>query len=162
MENKKNTLVNRIFYLSFIVIFLIFVVVVLLSVFKPFEYKKLEQLKHTTVEECLEENINAAGKQTKYYVLVYSNNDEENEQMLDAVLEYANFARKHKDASKIFVIEYDADILEALTGKVSSIKAEDDLPYMFIVNEKSVSTKYNTASKIANALEEAINSHKHE
>ena len=123
MENKKNTLVNRIFYLSFIVIFLIFVVVVLLSVFKPFEYKKLEQLKYTTVEECLEENINAAGKQTKYYVLVYSNNDEENEQMLDAVLEYANFAKKHKDASKIFVIEYDADILEALTGKVSSIKA---------------------------------------
>ena len=33
---------------------------------------------------------------------------------------------------------------------------------MFIVNEKSVSTKYNTASKIANALEEAIKSHKHE
>ena len=80
----------------------------------------------------------------------------------NAVLEYANFAKKHKDASKIFVIEYDAEILEALTGKVSSIKAEDDLPYMFIVNEKSVSTKYNTASKIANALEEAKHSHNHE
>ena len=65
MENKKSTLVTKIFYLSFIVIFLAFVVVVLLTIFKPFDYKELNQLKHTTVEKCLEENINAAGKQSK-------------------------------------------------------------------------------------------------
>ena len=161
MENKKSTLVTKIFYLSFIVIFLAFVVVVLLTIFKPFDYKELNQLKHTTVEKCLEENINAAGKQSKYYVLVYSSNDNENEQMFDAVIEYANFAKSHKDVNKIFVIEYSEAIKEALASKVTAIKAEEDLPYMFVVNEKAVSTKYDNVSKIANVLTEAVQDHEH-
>ena len=58
--------------------------------------------------------------------------------------------------NSLYVIDYTKESAESVKAIVSDVESVENLPYMFIVSSGTVSTKYNTSSKICNALVEAM------
>ncbi len=158
MQNKNENLINKIFLIALPTIFIIVLAVVLITVFKPFDYRKISQLKDTTVSNCLNENYNAANKQKNYYVLFYNDNDADNSLIEETVLKYANYAKGNKDAYKIFTLEVSEQDIQELTQKVNTITSLDNLPLLIEVKDGAVNNRYSTISKICSTLEDKINS----
>ena len=160
MNNSSNSKVMNIIYFSaFGVILLGLLIFVLITIFKPFDYKSINKLKHTTIENCLQENKNAKGKQSKYYLLVYAKDDDDNKNIEPMVLEYANYLKHHSkltDTLPIYVLEYDESMASTLGQISAAAHTVDGMPLMFIVNEGAVSTTYETCSKINQALSDAL------
>lgn len=146
-KTSNDKIINRIFVIMLIAIFVILALVVLGEVFKPFATKKLTQLPKTTIEECLTKKVTS-----KYYCLMYDPNDSDNEQINKVVVEYYQARKADDTLNAIFIIDYtkeDPAVVKELLEKVESV---DNMPYMFLVSSGAVSTKYDTSSKICNVL----------
>ena len=149
MNSKTNNdkLINRLFVVMLIAILVILVLVVLGEVFKPFAIKKINQLPKTTISECLTKKSTS-----KYYCLLYDPSDPDNEQIKKTVVEYYQARKANDSLNAIFIIDYtkeDPAVVKELLEKVESV---ENMPYMFLVSSGSVSTKYDTSSKICNIL----------
>ena len=160
MKKENHNIINVIYVGAFIALFVGLLAFVLISVLKPFDYKKIERVKHTKIEECLNENTNAKGTQSKYYLLVYSKDDKDNENIEKQVLEYANYVKHHatqKDIVPLYLLAYNESDIDTLKTISTSIEDVESMPIMFIVDgNKVTSTKYETCSKINKALYDAL------
>lgn len=158
MNKSNNKVMNIIYFSAFGLIFIGLLIFVLVSIFKPFDYKKLEKLKETTVEECLNENKNAKGTQSDYYLLVLEKDSLMNENIKGQVLEYANYVKHHKnsDAKPIYVVYYEEAKLEQFKTVSSKIESSANIPMMFLVKEGKASSTYETCSKINTTLESVL------
>jgi len=154
MENKNDKLSNILFISSFGVIFIILLAFVLITIFEPFDKKKISQLPETSIEECLKEKGNS---DNKYYCLIYTKDDVDNEFITEVVLAYYKAAKKDSSLLPIYVMEYSKQDAEKVAELLETVDADDKLPYMFIVNKTAVSTKFNTSSKINTELTAAMN-----
>lgn len=153
MDNKESKVMGRIFIGTFIFIFLALTIFVLITLFEPFSKKKISQLPDTTIEECLKE---AAGSSKKYYVLIYDPDDVDNEFINDVVINYYKAMKKDSSLNRIYVMDYSKEDATKVSELLEEVTSSDSLPFMFIVSNGSVSTKYNTSSKINNALVAAM------
>ena len=149
--NKNEKTINVIFLITLGVVFLALIAVVLIEIFNPFGIKKISQLPTTTVEKCLTQE-----KNTKYYVVLYDPNDLDNDNIQKTLIEYHLAKEKDDSLISLYMLDYTKADPEAVSNIVSDVVSVDNLPYMFIVSSGSVSTKYNTSSKICNALVEAM------
>ncbi len=149
--NKNEKLINTIFIISLAVILLALTAVVLIEIFNPFGVKKISQLPDTTISQCLTKE-----KDSKYYVLIYDPNDTDNENIKSVLIEYYQAQKKNESLNSLYVIDYTKESAESVKAIVSDVESVENLPYMFIVSSGTVSTKYNTSSKICNALVEAM------
>lgn len=151
MQNKN--IINKVFYISLAAIFVIFLAVVLITIFRPFDYKKISHLKDTSFEQCLKKEKTGGDKQKQYYVLIYQKDSKDIANIEEVVVKYANETRKNKELPEIYTLEYNSEIAEDLNELISALKDESDVPYMFIVSTSgTVSTKYDSCSSINNAL----------
>lgn len=90
----------------------------------------------------------------EYFVYVYATNAVKNDWNNSIVVEYANFAKRHKDVKPIYVLDYNKEGNDSIESKIdSSFDLNDDLPCILVVKEGKVqTTKYKTWSDINNTL----------
>ena len=159
-KDETNKILNIIYLAAFALILLGLVAFVLITILKPFDYHSMEKVRHTTIENCLQENKNAKGKQSKYYLLVYAKDDDDNQNIEPIVLEYANYLRHHKDlkdAMPIYLLAYDESMKETLAQMNPEAQEKEGMPIMFVVSDGAVSsTPDKTCSKINGTLSDAL------
>ncbi|MBR2892093.1 MAG: hypothetical protein IKC22_06960 [Bacilli bacterium] len=154
---KRENFTEILFKRAFVIIPLIFLLIIAIVLFKPFDTVNLEKVRHTQVQDCLKENFNAAGKQGKYYVLFYTESDRDNEIIKEAVLAYYNAEKKlNSELNNIYLVKANESNITQIRTIDSKIDSLSKLPYMILVSDGSVSTKYDTNSEIANALYSAL------
>ena len=149
--NKNDKLINTLFLISLGVIFIALVLVVLISIFEPFGVKKISQLPTTTISKCLTQE-----KDKKYYCVIYDPNDPDNENIKQVLIDYNKAKKEKASLNSLYVIDYTKEDPEAVKQLLEKVESVDNLPYMFLVSSGSVSTKYDTSSKICNVLVEAM------
>lgn len=149
--NKNDKLINTLFLISLGVIFIVLVLVVFISIFEPFGVKKISQLPTTTISKCLTQE-----KDKKYYCVIYDPNDLDNENIKQVLIDYNKAKKEKASLNSLYVIDYTKEDPEAVKQLLEKIENADNLPYMFLVSSGSVSTKYDTSSKICNVLVEAM------
>ena len=153
-SSQNKTLINRIFYFSFILILVIAVAFTLISIFQPFTKKKISQLPKVTTETVLAKTGNS---DSKYYVLVYDKNDVDNEIINKVVIEYFYKAKDDNKLLPIFVMDYNKQEASKVKELLDDIDDVSALPYMFIVEKGEIKTKYKYSSEINNTLITAMN-----
>ena len=136
--NKKTTFDMSVFYLVILgVIFVAILVTSLFLIFKPFNYKKLDDLKETNVANVLKEKPKNASN--SYYVLIYEEGSYKNDIIEKAVLDYANYAKREKDAKPLYRLSYDEKLIGSLASAVGS-DIEGNIPMLILVEKGAVST----------------------
>lgn len=154
MNKNKEFSVDTLYRRLFIIIPLIMAIIVTIIVFKPFNTFELSKVRHTSVEECLKEEFyGKENKQEQYYVLFYMKNDKDNKIIEEAVLDYYNAEKKlNSELKNIYLVEVNSSNIDKVKAIDSKIKDLETIPYMILVKDGSVSTKYDTNSEIAMAL----------
>lgn len=134
-----------------VVTILAVITTVLLAV-KPFTAKSFEKLEHVTVENYKTKNKN----KEEYFVLLYDSLVD-NERLEECVLDYAEYARTHSDAPKIYIIDYRNN--KSITGSshfnISDSNVKTQIPCLgTITTSGSLTSKKTNVSDICNLLED--------
>lgn len=152
---KQKKAMNIVYIASFGIIFLGVCIFLFFFLVKPFDIKKIDQVKTVTLENYLSKQVASNGTQTQYYVLVYSPESSENQNIEETLFEYLNYERKNADAYNVYVLYYDhakADQFKSLF----SIDTPEDAPLLFRVYNQKKSTTYDTTSEINKQLNSMI------
>ena len=133
----------------------IFVVVALLIVIKPFEVKSIKGIKeielseYNTMLEATDDHDH--DKSHEYLIFVYDSrttdpfNASQNEEVERYIVEYANYARKHKNASKIYVLDISkSENKDALTTLGLN---QDNMPSIVVMKNNHSSISINSRQK---------------
>lgn len=155
--DKKDNVVNKI-YLAVLgvvtVLFVVALVLVIVDISKPNDFSRIDNI---SVEElnkrALEGNI------TSFYVLVYTDDEKENELIAESVASYNKYAEKTRndqnpdnDALPIVKIKYEGKAKEALNSILPSTL---DFPSLITINTGKVETTKTTVSTILQTLQDA-------
>ena len=158
MKKQKELFTEKLFRRLFLIIPLVMALIVAIIILKPFDTVELAKVRHTDVENCLKQEFyGKENKQEQYYVLFYTEGSVDNRIIEEAVLKYYKAEKKLNSTLKnIYLVKVDSSNIEKVKAIDSKIKGLETIPYMFIVKDGSVSTKYDTNSEIANALNAAL------
>lgn len=158
MNKEKELFTDKLFRRLFIIIPLVMALVVAIIILKPFDTVELRKVRHTTVENVLKlEHYGKENKQEQYYVLFYMENDKDNKIIEKAVLDYYNGEKKlNSELKNIYLVKVNSSNIEQVKAIDSKIKDLESIPYMILVKDGSVSTRYDSNSEIANALYSAL------
>ena len=148
---KQKKAINIVYLASFGVIFLGVCIFLFFFLVKPFDIKKIDQIKEVTLDNYLSQQIDSKGTQTQYYVLVYSNESSEKTNIEESLFDYLNYERKNEEAYDVYVLYYDHARAEEFKT-LFSIDTPEDTPLLFRVYNQKKSTSYDTTSKINSQL----------
>ena len=158
---KDNNLLFKILLISMTVVFAI---AALLIIIKPFQIKSISRIKEISIAEyntMLDASDDHNHEEShEYLIFVYDSrttdpfNVSQNKEVERYILEYANYARKHKDASKIYILDIskseNKDALSTLSLK------EDNMPSVVVMKNNhssiTIDSRYKTIQDIQTYL----------
>ena len=161
IDKKENNVVFKVLLIGMTVIFAI---AALLIVIKPFQIRSIDRIKEITLAEyntMLDASDDHDHEEShEYLIFVYDSrttdpfNKSQNEEVERYIIEYANYARKHKDASKIYVLDIskseNKDALATLSLK------EDNMPSVVVMKNNhssiTIQSRYKTIQDIQTYL----------
>lgn len=149
MKQKKG--INIVYLASFGIIFLGVCIFLFFYLVKPFDVKNIDQVKTVTLEDYLTKQIDSKGTQTQYYVLVYSSESSENQNIEETLFDYLNYEKDNPDAFNVYVLHYEHEKAEQFKT-LFSIDTPEDAPLLFRVNNQKKGTTYDTTSEINRQL----------
>lgn len=150
---KTNKKKNLDLYLILIIITVCAAITAVLLWTRPFEIKTFDKIDSVTVEEYKTINKN----KEEYLVLVYNSNNQLDERLEECVIEYAEYARTHKDAKDIYVIDYkeNKSIINSSNFNISTLNLETSVPCIGTISQSgTITDKKTTISDICNLLED--------
>ncbi len=101
-EKQTYNTTNIIFIVGYAVVTLVVLFFTLWFCAEPFIISDYEEMKQLDFDTYLE------AKPEEYYIMIYSDEYHASSMYEDIIVEYANYARTHGDAIKIFAYNYDA------------------------------------------------------
>ncbi len=152
-EQKQDLTINRIYLIILEIITVLFVVVLLVILINFFEPTSLGRMKSISAEELQNRKLNN-NSATSFYVLVYNEDNEENEMIESQVAKYNDYAKKTDDAYPIFVLKYtdrNASIIDTVLP--STFDKNTEFPCLITIVSNSISSTKTTVSTILQALE---------
>lgn len=157
-ENRNINTTNLLFIIGYIVVTVVVLFFTLWFCAKPFvisDYSEMKQLNYNNYLDA---------KQDEYYIIIYSDEYYASSLYEDIVVEYANYARTHSDAVKIYAYNYDTKGNDKIKSSLTS-STDSDVVRLIKVVTSSSSTSHELESKtglktwkdIHNTLNEAMN-----
>ncbi len=119
-KNEKQPIntTNLLFTIGYAVITIVVVFFTLWFCAEPFVISNYEEMKQLNYDNYLE------AKPDEYYIIIYSDEYHASSMYEDIIVEYANYARTHSDATPIYAYNYDTKgnnkIKSALTTSTDS------------------------------------------
>lgn len=146
--NKKLTAIPNYLVIIFIsVITIVAVTTLILTNVRPFDYHRFDKLPSVTTEDWLTQTTTTA--QSTYYVFIYKDGNPENADLIQKVIDYANFVRANKDAPRIYILRYTTENSSIINSNVTAVTSGDKLPVLITVKNSTVNSTFNTVSKIS-------------
>ncbi len=168
-SKKQNNQNNLLFKILLITLTALFVIGVLLIIIRPFEIKKIDRIHEINIDEY-NTMLDASGdhhnheESHEYLIFVYDSstndafNNSQNEEVERYILEYANYARKHHEASKIYVLDISkSENSDALT--TLGLKSENIPSLVVMKNDHSankIQARHKTIQDIQNYLHDLM------
>lgn len=134
------------------VITLLAIITAAILAIKPFTIKSFDKIEHLTIENYKKQE----GNEAKYFVLLYDSN-EDNKMLEECVLDYVEYARTHKEAPKLYVVDYREypAITNSDNFNISALNLETQVPCLGTVDTSgSLTVSQKTVSTICNLLED--------
>ena len=163
--NKKFDSTNLLLLIGVAVIFITFVAASIILIAKPGQIKRIDQIKEITISEYTKL---ATEENEEYFVLVYSSETNDNykystyrnELIEQAVLEYANHAKKHEGHAPIYVLDLSKDVN---SGAIATLGLSDeaDVPALIKMKLSGTTSTVNRRYKTVSEINDALNQLKH-
>lgn len=151
-KNKKEGLtVDKIYKTILLVITAVFIIALVLVIFKPFGYHNLDSLKEIEASEILSQ---VPDNDSQYFVFIYEEGRDESEMVAEKIVEYAKYANNNKDAKQIYVVKKTADNVNTILSYLSaSFDKNNGFPCLLTISSGSVSQTKSTVSTINTAID---------
>lgn len=147
--DKNNKYINVIVGIFLVLVTTVALVLVVSNV--ACRVRKVSNIKQVDIDSYLEM------KETEYYVFVYAMDAANMNLYTDIVIEYANYAKAHSSAKKIYALDYNTSKNQSISTTIdTSFKVDEDLPCLLLIKDGKVSSKYKTYSELDNTLTKAM------
>ena len=151
-KNKKEGLtVDKIYKTILLVITTVFIIALVLVIFKPFGYNNLDSLKEIEASEILSQ---VPDNNSQYFVFIYEEGMDESEMVAEKIVEYAKYANNNKDAKQIYVVKKTTENVNTILSYLSaSFDKTNGFPCLLTISSGSVSQTKSTVSTINTAID---------
>lgn len=156
MKNKVRNL-DLIIILASITVLALITGIILWT--RPYEVKSIEDIHEVSIKNYKTMNKN----KDEYFVLLWDSEKETDQRLEECVLAYAEYSRNHKDAPKIYVIDYndDKNITNSSNFNIAAGNLETQVPCLATVSTSgSLTNQKKTIPDICNLLEDYMNGRK--
>ncbi len=152
VKNKKDGLtINKIYQTILLVITAVFIIALLLVIFKPFGYHNLDSLKEIEATNIVEQE---PANNLQYFVFIYEEGSDETEMVAEKIVEYAKYANNNKDAKQIYVVKKTTENVNTILSYLSaSFDKTNGFPCLLTISSGSVSQTKSTVSTINTAID---------
>lgn len=152
VKNKKDGLtIDKIYQTILLVITAVFIIALVLVIFKPFGYHNLDSLKEIEATNIVEQEPD---NNSQYFVFIYEEGRDETEMVAEKIVEYAKYANNNKDAKQIYIVKKTVDNVDTILSYLSSSFDKDSgFPCLLTISSGSVAQTKSTVSTILTALD---------
>lgn len=152
VKNKKDGLtIDKIYQTILLVITAVFIIALVLVIFKPFGYHNLDSLKEIEATNIVAQE---PANNSQYFVFIYEEGRDETEMVAEKIVEYAKYANNNKDAKQIYIVKKTADNVDTILSYLSSSFDKDSgFPCLLTISSGSVAQTKSTVSTILTALD---------
>ena len=149
--DKKSRVTSIIFLVSIITVtVLLFCFTFYMVSCFPFAVKEFDEI------EIVDINNYTEIEDGEYYVFVYNTESEKHEQLVDFVIQYAEYARTNFSAKNIYVLDYKQNL--DITGKghmdvgTAETTIKKSIPALLLIKDGKISETKTTVSTIKTVL----------
>lgn len=152
VKNKKDGLtIDKIYQTILLVITAVFIIALVLVIFKPFGYHNLDSLKEIEATNIV---VQEPANNSQYFVFIYEEGRDETEMVAEKIVEYAKYANNNKDAKQIYIVKKTSDNVNTILSYLSSSFDKDSgFPCLLTISSGSVAQTKSTVSTILTALD---------
>ncbi len=152
VKNKKDGLtIDKIYQTILLVITAVFIIALVLVIFKPFGYHNLDSLKEIEATNIV---VQEPANNSQYFVFIYEEGRDETEMVAEKIVEYAKYANNNKDAKQIYIVKKTVDNVDTILSYLSSSFDKDSgFPCLLTISSGSVAQTKSTVSTILTALD---------
>lgn len=152
VKNKKDGLtIDKIYQTILLVITAVFIIALVLVIFKPFGYHNLDSLKEIEATNIVAQE---PANNSQYFVFIYEEGRDETEMVAEKIVEYAKYANNNKDAKQIYIVKKTVDNVDTILSYLSSSFDKDSgFPCLLTISSGSVAQTKSTVSTILTALD---------